>query len=75
MPPSLVERPLMPWPPLRTASGTSCSRAKASASATSARAGCRTSPGEPPRMYVERTLPYARSPGSTAVPSAAGSPS
>ena len=27
MPPSLVERPLMPCPPLRTASGTSCSRA------------------------------------------------
>ena len=35
MPPSLVERPLMPWPPLRTASGTSCARANASASATS----------------------------------------
>ena len=35
MPPSLVERPLMPWPPLRTDSGTAWRRAKARASVTS----------------------------------------
>ena len=35
MPPSFVLRPLMPWPPLRTASGQSgCRRANATASAT-----------------------------------------
>ena len=51
MPPSLVDRPLMPCPPLRIASGTGCCRANASASTTSAvlRAWM-TRPGEPPRM-------------------------
>jgi hypothetical protein len=51
MPPSLVERPLMPWPPLRIDSGTSsCSRAKASASTTSSTLSGRiASPGDPVR--------------------------
>jgi hypothetical protein len=58
MPPSLVERPLMPWPPLRTLSGTSCPRANSSAATTSSGDSARiTSPGGPWRMYVERTLP------------------
>lgn len=48
IPPSLAERLLMPWPPLRTANGTSCLRANARASATCCGVlGHRTSPGEP----------------------------
>ena len=48
MPPSFVDRPLIPCPPLRTANGTSCARANARASLTaSASRGRRTSPGEP----------------------------
>ena len=52
MPPSFVDRPLMPWPPLRTPSGTvGVARAKAIACATSsASPGRSTSPGDPPRM-------------------------
>ena len=52
MPPSFVERPLMPWPPLRTPNGTvGFSRANAIAEETSsAVVGCSTRPGEPPRM-------------------------
>ena len=57
MPPSFVDRPLMPWPPLRTPSGTAgFARANATASATSsASPGRSTSPGDPPRMYVDFT--------------------
>ena len=73
MPPSLVDRPLMPWPRERIASGTCCWRANVSASATSAAVpGRSTSPGAPERMYVERTFGYALSPGSTAVTVSAG---
>ncbi len=54
MPPSFVERPLMPCPPERTDSGTrrvtGWARANASASTTSAVSrGRSTRPGEPPR--------------------------
>ncbi len=73
IPPSLVDRPLMPWPRDRIASGTGCRLANASASATSAAVpGRSTSPGAPERTYVERTFGYAWSPGSTAVSSSAG---
>jgi hypothetical protein len=69
MPPSLVLRPLMPWPPLRMPNGSvECFRANNRASRTSSTVrGRSTSPGAPPRMYVERTPAYAVSPGSTAV--------
>jgi len=52
MPPSLVERPLMPWPPLRTDIATPAwSLANASASATCATLATRsTRPGAPPRI-------------------------
>ena len=73
MPPSLVDRPLMPCPPLRTASGTSWVLANASAEHDLARPKptCSTSPGDPPRMYVERTREYPASPGSMAASASA----
>ena len=51
MPPSLVDRPLMPCPPLRTDSGTGWVRANASAAATSGAVRTwSTRPGAPARM-------------------------